>query len=69
MAWESTIVDASFVDILRPRNPREENHQIKEGNIAKSIDRNPRVKRQKDLDGLSAKKNQERHYVSLQGNG
>ena len=61
IAREGSIVDASFVDAPRQRNTREENHEIKKGNIPERIDKNPYVKRQKDLDGGWAKKNQETH--------
>ena len=62
IAREGSMVDASFVDAPRQRNTREENHEIKKGNIPERIDRNPYVKRQKDLDGRWTKKNQETHY-------
>ena len=62
IAREGSMVDASFVDAPRQRNTREQNHEIKKGNIPERIDRNPYVKRQKDLDGRWAKKNQETHY-------
>ena len=56
------MVDKSFVDAPRQRSTREQNHENKKGNIPERIDRNPYVKRQKDLDGRWAKKNQEAHY-------
>ena len=62
IAKEVSILNASFVDAPRQKNTREQNHEIKKGNIPKSIDRNPHVKRQKGLDGRWAKKNQETHY-------
>ena len=41
MAREGSMVEASFVDAPRQRNTREENHEIKQGNIPERIDRNP----------------------------
>ena len=41
IAREGSMVDASFVDAPRQRNTREENHEIKKGNIPERIDRNP----------------------------
>jgi IS5 family transposase len=54
---EGKIIDASFVEAPRQRNSREENKQIKEGEVPERIDANPHVKSQKDLDARWAKKN------------
>ena len=50
-------VDASFVEVPRQRNSREENKQIKEGEIPARFESNPHVKSQKDLDARWTKKN------------
>jgi transposase, IS5 family len=47
---EGKIIDASFVEVPRQRNSKEENKQIKEGEIPESITKNPNVKAQKDTD-------------------
>ena len=56
------IIDASFVEVPRQRNRREENRQIKEGNGADLWKDNPCQKRQKDIDARWAKKNDETYY-------
>ena len=47
----------------RQRNKREENKQIKEGQLPEQWDENPNKKRQKDVDAKWTKKNNELHYV------
>jgi IS5 family transposase len=47
---EGKIIDASFVEVPRQRNTKEENKQIKEGEIPERITKNPNVKAQKDID-------------------
>jgi IS5 family transposase len=54
---EGKIIDASFVEVPRQRNSRDENKQIKEGEIPKRIEANPHVKSQKDTDARWTKKN------------
>ena len=44
IAKEGSIVDASFVNVPRQRNSREENDAIKQGNIPESFDSNPSMK-------------------------
>lgn len=61
-AQKGQIVDASFVDVPRQRNTKEENEQIKAGEIPQSFQDNPHKKRQKDTDARWAKKNQETHF-------
>jgi IS5 family transposase len=58
------IVDASFVDAPRQRNTREENQQIKEGQIPEEwkAPENIHKLQQKDTDARWAKKNDEVHY-------
>lgn len=62
VAKEGSIVDASFVNVPRQRNSREENQTIKEGNIPESFEGNPAMKSQKDCDARWMTKNRERHY-------
>lgn len=57
-----TIVDASFVEVPRQRNSREENKLIKEGKIPEAWQTQPDKLRQKDVDARWTKKNKETHY-------
>ena len=59
---EGKIVDASFVEVPRQRNSREENKQIKEGEIPERFEANPHVKSQKDTDARWVKKNNVNYY-------
>lgn len=59
---EGVIVDASFVDVPRQRNTREENASIKKGETPKDWKEQPNKLRQKDLDARWTKKNNELHY-------
>ena len=68
---EGKIVDASFIEVPKQRNSREENKQIKNGDPSdseqakqtpKSFDENPNKKEQKDLDARWTKKNNVSHY-------
>jgi IS5 family transposase len=61
---KGSIVDASFVDVPRQRNSREENRVIKEGGVPEAwlLDENARFMSQKDVDAAWAKKNEELHY-------
>ena len=47
---EGKIIDASFVEAPRQRNRKEENEQIKEGEIPESFAENPHKLSQKDVD-------------------
>ena len=60
-AQKGQIIDASFVDVPRQRNSREENAQIKAGETPERFEANPFVKAQKDTQARWAKKNQETH--------
>lgn len=62
VAKEGSIVDASFVNVPRQRNSKEENEAIKQGNIPESFEENPSMKAQKDCDARWMTKNRERHY-------
>lgn len=57
-----TIVDASFVEVPRQRNTREENEIIKHGQTPAEWKTQPHKLSQKDLDGRWAKKNHETFY-------
>ena len=64
IAQAGQIVDATFVEVPRQRNSREENAQIKAGEVPPAWDE-PKAKamrRQKDTDARWTKKNHERHY-------
>lgn len=62
IAKEGSIVDASFVNVPRQRNSREENDAIKQGNTPESFEENKNKRAQKDCDARWTKKNDERHY-------
>ena len=57
-----TIVDASFVEVPRQRNTREENELIKQGQTPPAWENQPHKLRQKDLDARWAKKNEETFF-------
>lgn len=62
LARQGVMVDASFCEVPRQRNSREENAQIKAGEVPPSIAGNPKIKAHKDLDARWTKKNHETHY-------
>ena len=58
------MIDATFVEVPRQRNTREENAQIKAGAVPDAWDE-PEAKakrRQKDTEARWTKKNEEKHY-------
>jgi IS5 family transposase len=57
-----SIVDASFIDVPKQRNTRDENKQIKEGNGENLWTDNKHKSSQKDTDARWTKKNDETHY-------
>ena len=57
-----TIVDASFVEVPRQRNTREENEMIKQGQTPPGWENQPHKLKQKDLDARWTKKNHETFY-------
>ena len=59
---EGKIIDASFVEVPRQRNSREENKEIKEGNIPDDWQDNPHKLSQKDVDAKWTKKNNVTFY-------
>ena len=57
-----TIVDASFVEVPRQRNTREENKLLKQGQTPPAWENQPHKLSQKDLDARWTKKNAETFY-------
>ena len=56
------IIDGTFVEVPRQRNTKEENKQIKNGEVPERIASNPHVLSQKDLDAEWAKKGNETFF-------
>ena len=54
---EGKIIDASFIEVLRQRNNREEHQQIKDGKIPVRFEYNSHVKSHKVVDARWTKKN------------
>ena len=61
-ATKGQLINASFVDVPKQRNNREENKQIKKGENPDSFKEIPAKLRQKDTDARWTKKNNETHY-------
>ena len=59
---EGKIIDASFVEVPRQRNKREENEKIKSGEGQDLWNENPYKKRQKDIDARWTEKRGEKFY-------
>ena len=59
---KGTIVDATFVDAPRQRNSRDENKQIKNGEIPEEWENEPHKMAQKDTDARWTKKGNETHF-------
>jgi IS5 family transposase len=59
---EGKIIDASFVEAPRQRNRRDENTQIKSGEIPESFKENPHKLAQKDTDARWTKKNNVNYF-------
>jgi IS5 family transposase len=62
LAQPGKLVDASFVDVPRQRNPREENATIKGGATPAAWAEQPAQAQQKDVDARWTKKKAEVHY-------
>lgn len=62
VAKEGSIVDASFVDVPRQRNKREENSDIKQGAVPLEFGKHQAKRIQKDCDARWTTKNKERHF-------
>jgi transposase, IS5 family len=59
---EGKIIDASFVEVPRQRNTKEQNEQIKNGEIPIDLTANPNVLAQKDFDASWTKKNNQTFF-------
>ena len=59
---EGKIVDASFVEVPKQRNTREENKQVKNGDIPGEWKEKPHKLSQKDTDARWTKKNMQNYY-------
>lgn len=59
---EGKIIDASFVDVPRQRNSREENHIIKAGAVPIEFGKDENKLEQKDIEARWTKKGEEVHY-------
>ena len=62
LAQEGKLVDASFVDVPRQRNPRAENATIQAGGVPEAWAEVSAKQPQKDVDARWTKKNAEVHY-------
>ena len=62
LASKGKIVDASFVEVPRQRNRREENQRIKEGKVPEEGKKTPNKMAQKEVDAHWVIKHKERHY-------
>jgi IS5 family transposase len=61
-AQSGLIVDGTFVEVPRRRLSKDENEQLKAGEIPETITSNPHVAAQTDLDAEWAKKGDETHF-------
>ena len=64
IARAGQMIDATFVEVPRQRNTREENAQLKAGEVPEAWDK-PEAqakRRQKDTEARWTKKNEEKHY-------
>jgi len=59
---EGKIIDASFVEVPRQRNKKEENEKIKSGEGSELWNEHPHKKRQKDIDARWTEKNGQKYY-------
>jgi transposase, IS5 family len=62
IAHKGSIVDASFVEVPRQRNSKEENDRIKNNEVPEKWEENQHKMSQKDVDARWMTKNKERHY-------
>ena len=56
------MVDASFAEVPRQRNSREDNATIKAGTVPQAFQDHHKIKAHKDLDARWTKKNHKTHY-------
>jgi len=59
---EGMMVDATFVEVPRQRNSREDNEKIKQGQVPAAWATSLRKRAQKDVDASWTKKNQQTYY-------
>jgi IS5 family transposase len=62
IANKGQMIDATFVEVPRQRNSRQDNARIKAGETPEEWAEQPEKARQKDVDARWAKKNGEKHY-------
>lgn len=62
IANAGAIIDASFVEVPRQRNSREENEVIKNGSVPETWESTPHKRNQKDVDARWTKKDDETFY-------
>jgi IS5 family transposase len=64
ISYSGSIIDATFVDVPKQRNSRDENKTIKEGKVPQEWEegKNKNKKSQKDTDARWATKNKETHF-------
>ncbi len=62
IANKGQMIDATFVEVPRQRNTREENETVKEGRIPAEWRETPHELRQKDTDARWTKKGDQKHY-------
>lgn len=62
IANKGSIVDASFVEVPRQRNSKDENDSIKKGTVPEKWEEKPGKLRQKDIDARWMKKHGATHY-------
>ena len=55
------MIDASFVDVPRQRNSREENAEITQGTVPESFQQNENRMEQKEMEARWAKKGEDVH--------
>src|SRR5215510_12634707 len=64
ITYSGSIIDATFVDVPKQRNTRDENKDISAGEVPEKwlLKKNRNKLRQKDMDARWMTKNKERHY-------
>lgn len=62
MGRAGKMIDASFVEVPRQRNSREENEEIKQGNVPESFQQNENRMEQKDVEARWVKKGADVQY-------
>jgi IS5 family transposase len=64
ISYSGSIIDATFVDVPKQRNSKDENNTIKEGKVPEEWEekKNKNKKSQKDTDARWAVKNKETHF-------